>query len=571
MGVASLILLAVAALAATPVGAWMVLTETGKLVLWGHTMIGDMTNPADVQYLQVTANATIGRRFTSGEGYVTMQGAAIISGNLIAGGAVTTNNQLISGGSLIGLGGLSTPGPISATSATASQSITASTSVTSSGSLQVGGSLTATSWLSAQSGASAGSLSSVGNVNADGWFRCGQLTGSDASVAGNLVVSGNGTITGNVWASSLTASGNVDGTTMNLSQNLTTNSLSVAQDFNVTGTLRATSITASNVVSASSTATIRNQVSGSSWSATGTLTAQTGTFSGALTAKSLLTKSIVPSLSSTAPLFFGSAVIVWRQGSQLNDPCTSSLNGTLAVNYTSNTPVYCNGVAWSPVPYPPQCASSQFVNKINGQFVCSSYASSTPFAGSAILSPAQQVQLNMWTGMLNTTWALCYRKSRDQGTFNGMLFFFNQCRGLGPIMVVISRAGSPNTIFGGYTNNPGLSSYLGTTLTQRAQTFLYTFNTPQPKRFPIVENQFGWFHNANPQMCFGSMSNSPTNCDLTVDPASVSTPIFPTYHAWDGFTQSSGYNPACLEFVGNSLCSNSIGVGELEGWYPLLQ
>jgi hypothetical protein len=174
-----------------------------------------------------------------------------------------------------------------------------------------------------------------------------------------------------------------------------------------------------------------------------------------------------------------------------------------------------------------------------------------------------QNQLNIWTGLLNTTWAMCYRRSRD-GT--GVAIFINNCRGLGPIMVGMSKSGSPQAVLGGYTNNPGISQYSVSYNMQTSQSFLYTFNSIPPKRFPVA-NQPSYYHAGTSNFWFGG-TTSQGQADLWFDTNVFQAYSFPFYYTWEGTTGSGANNLACQDFVGGA-CNAQFIMGEMEVWYPM--
>jgi len=83
----------------------------------------------------------------------------------------------------------------------------------------------------------------------------------------------------------------------------------------------------------------------------------------------------------------------------------------------------------------------------------------TPFSGSVLLSPSQQVKLNKWTGKPGQTWRRCYRLTTDGASSTT---FHNQCDNSGPsfsVFKVGTHANGQARLFGGYTENAWSASY----------------------------------------------------------------------------------------------------------------
>jgi len=209
---------------------------------------------------------------------------------------------------------------------------------------------------------------------------------------------------------------------------------------------------------------------------------------------------------------------------------------------------------------------NQFLNKFNGAWYCQTFAPAQPFIGSTIMTPAMQQQLNMWTGMVNTTWNKCYSRLTNGASMSN---FYAFCKGQGPLMMVIQRNGSPNTIFGGYTAWPGLSAFSVNINVVAAQAaFMFTFNSIPPKRFPLHYNLGAWTHTTNTAFAFG-------NGDLTIDStfSTATATNFPYNFCYEGTTNygtANGIAAACSDLTGIASCSSGVAILETEVFYPNL-
>jgi len=181
-----------------------------------------------------------------------------------------------------------------------------------------------------------------------------------------------------------------------------------------------------------------------------------------------------------------------------------------------------------------------------------------------VLTLAMMTQLNRWTGMVNVTWGVCYRRSRD-GT--GMLIWINQCRNTGPLMIAMSKVGNPQCVVGGYTNQPGMANLAVSYAYVTAASWLFSFNSVPPKRFPLHQPP-AYFHNTgSPYFWFGGSQLGAA--DFLFDTNTFSSPNFPYQYLWEqNVFFSGGLAAACTDFVGG-ICSASFLTQEMEVWYPL--
>jgi TLD protein len=130
----------------------------------------------------------------------------------------------------------------------------------------------------------------------------------------------------------------------------------------------------------------------------------------------------------------------------------------------------------------------------------------TPFAGSVLMTSAQQAVVNGWVGTPFRKWKLCYRQSTD-GASNTT--FHTNCDNTGPTVVVLTTAAGK--LFGGYNS---LTTTTDNAYHSSDRAFLFSLTAN--RRYPILAQMVAYAVYADPNAgpLFGGGHDLSTNLAL---------------------------------------------------------
>ncbi|WP_223789334.1 TLD domain-containing protein [Marinicella meishanensis] len=203
------------------------------------------------------------------------------------------------------------------------------------------------------------------------------------------------------------------------------------------------------------------------------------------------------------------------------------------------------------------CSVGSFIQSINpdGSVVCgSAEPPAEPMAGSVLLSPTQQQQLNRWAGNENQLWQRCYQLTVDGAS---SATFHSQCDNRGPSISIMQK--SDGHLFGGYTQNSwsGSFGYRG-----HDPAFLFVLN-PTTERFPS-----GYYYDRSTYSHINYGTTFGNGHDIYINTSmQLAYCNFPYTYSCDGVSGASPNN-ACSQ----RLCGLNAGVTvnetltELEVW-----